>query len=109
MFEFTIENEQYRIDVNKLDELAIFSQFEKSTSKWKWKQVLESYDIGEDKLHKTVLEFLNKFLSMVNKTLGENHGDLPDDIEFTKPIDELIYRINNNLKVDGSEIKIIPW
>lgn len=109
MIEFTIENIKYRIDHSDIDELARFRQLDESTNKWSSKQVLESYDIGEGKLHANVRVFMDKFIGMVNKTLEKNHGKVDSGTDFKNPIEELKYRIDNNLKVEGSEVKVIPW
>lgn len=107
MFEFSIDNEKYRIEVKDSQELATFSQYSPLESKWKWRQVLETSDLGEGKLYATVKEFLERFIAMVNKTLNENHGEVEIPTDFSDPIEELKYRIDNNLELVSKNISII--
>ena len=109
MFEFTIDKEKYRIEHVDIDDLIVFSQFYPIESKWKWRQVLESSDINLPHLYEGVKDFMEKFLVMVNKTLKENHGEVEQEGGFKNSLEELKYRIANNLKLSGNSITLVDW
>ena len=109
MFEFTIDTEKYRIEHSDIDDLIVFSQFSPSELKWKWRQVLDSSDIDLTHLYEGVKDFMEKFLVMVNKTLKENHGEVSQEGGFKNSLEELKYRIANNLKLSGNSLILVDW
>ncbi len=103
MFEFTIENTKFKIAHSPVDDVVALYQAD-SSEKWKW-IMTENTDKVEDG-RTPVIDFIIAFLVRVNKKLSELFGDIVEPPEFKTPLEELKFRIDNNLTIKDGVISL---
>jgi len=101
---FFINHTEYFFGFDKKTMCLIFDEVD--INHRGWIQVLEIGD-AYDKYNGTPKETMVEFLKLVNASLEKRYGKV--DGEFESPLEELLFRIENNIAIVENKAEIIPW
>jgi len=103
MFEFTIQDTHFKIEYSLIDDVVACYKADKAGN-WGWIAFNNTDAVERGEI--PVKDFINTFLAQVNKKLSEIFGEIEEPPEFKTPMDELVFRINNNLSLSQGQIKL---
>lgn len=103
MYEFSIQDKNFKIENSTADD-AVTCSIADTQGNWSW--VLTENTDAALRGDETVTELLNRFLTNLNEILDDFFGVITNPPEFNSPLEELNYRIDNNINLVNDRLEL---